>query len=175
MTGVGDDSRGRLVGRPWLVVGFTLAIGATLALVLSNDLRWLRLGIIAALWAAVIGGFLAVKYRKDAAHSEDVVAEAQAVYELELEREIAARREYELEIESDARQRADEDSRGELDALRAEVIALRDSLQSLFGGEVLLERVALTAQATRMRSPGRFRGRQGEAGPRTAARGQARR
>jgi hypothetical protein len=154
MTGVGDDSRGRLVGRPWLVVGFTLAIGATLALVLSNDLRWLRLGIIAALWAAVIGGFLAVKYRKDAAHSEDVVAEAQAVYELELEREIAARREYELEIESETRQRADEDSREELDALRAEVIALRDSLQSLFGGEVLLERVALTAQATRMRSVG---------------------
>jgi hypothetical protein len=154
MTGVGDDSRGRLLGRPWLVVGFTLAIGATLALVLSDDLRWLRLGIIAALWAAVIGGFLAVHYRKHAAHSEDAVAEAQAVYELELEREIAARREYELEIEAESRERAETDSRDELDALRAEVIALRDSLQSLFGGEVLLERVALTAQATRMRSVG---------------------
>jgi hypothetical protein len=154
MTGVGDDSRGRLLGRPWLVVGFTLAIGATLALVLSDDLRWLRLGIIAALWAAVIGGFLAVNYRKHAAHSEDAVAEAQAVYELELEREIAARREYELEIAAESRERAEADSRDELDALRAEVIALRDSLQSLFGGEVLLERVALTAQATRMRSVG---------------------
>ncbi|WP_460437904.1 DUF6779 domain-containing protein [Amycolatopsis stemonae] len=151
MTGVGDDSRGRLLGRPWLVVGFVLAIGATLALVLSDDLRYLRLGIVAALWAALIGAFLAVKYRKHAAHSEDAVAEAQAVYELELEREIAARREYELEMEAESRSAADDRSREELEALRAEVSALRDSLQSLFGGEVLLERVALTAQATRMR------------------------
>jgi hypothetical protein len=152
MTGVGDDSRGRQLGRPWLVVGITLAVGATLALVLSTDLRFLRLGIIAALWAALIGAFLAVKYRKHAAHSEDEVAEAQAVYELELEREVAARREFELEIEAEARKVSDTDSRTELDALRAEVVALRESLQSLFGGEVLYEHVALTAQATRMRS-----------------------
>ncbi|QRP46598.1 DUF6779 domain-containing protein [Amycolatopsis sp. FDAARGOS 1241] len=152
MTGVGDDSRGRLVGRPWLVVGFLLAIGATLALVLSDDLRFLRLGIVAALWAALIGAFLSVRYRKHAAHSEDEVAEAQAVYELELEREIAARREYELEIEAETREAAEAKSREELDALRAEVASLRESLQSLFGGEVLLERVALTAQATRMRA-----------------------
>jgi hypothetical protein len=152
MTGVGDDSRGRLLGRPWFIVGFALAVVATLALVLSNDLRWLRLGIVAALWAALIGAFLAVKYRKNAVHSEDAVAEAQAVYELELEREIAARREFELEIEAETRERAEADSRDELDALRAEVVALRESLQSLFGGEVLYERFALTAQATRMRS-----------------------
>ncbi|MFE5568732.1 DUF6779 domain-containing protein [Amycolatopsis japonica] len=152
MTGVGDDSRGRLAGRPWLVVGLVLAVGATLALVLSDDLRYLRLGIVAALWAALIGAFLAVRYRKHVSQSEDAVAEAQAVYELELEREIAARREFELEIEAETRQAAESRSHDELEALRAEVSALRESLQSLFGGEVLLERVALTAQATRMRS-----------------------
>jgi hypothetical protein len=152
MTGVGDDSRGRLVGRPWFVVGLALALAATLALVLANDIRYLRLGIVAALWAALVGAFLAVKYRKHATSTEEAVAQAQEVYELELEREIAARREYELEIEAETRNRAQADSRGELDALRAEVVALRDSLQSLFGGEVLLERVALTAQATRMRA-----------------------
>ena len=151
MTAVGDDSRGRLLGRPFLVVGFLLAIGATLALVLSDDLRYLRLGIVAALWAALIGAFLAVKYRKHATQSEDAVAEAQAVYELELEREIAARREYELEMEAENRSVSDSRGREELEALRMEVTALRDSLKSLFGGEVLLERVALTAQATRMR------------------------
>lgn len=152
MTGVGDDSRGRLAGRPWLVVGLVLAVGATLALVLSDDLRYLRLGIVAALWAALIGAFLAVRYRKHVSQSEDAVAEAQAVYELELEREIAARREFELEMEAENRQVAENRSHDELEALRAEVSALRESLQSLFGGEVLLERVALTAQATRMRS-----------------------
>ncbi|MGC7099243.1 DUF6779 domain-containing protein [Amycolatopsis lurida] len=152
MTGVGDDSRGRRSGRPWLVVGFALVVAATAALVLAQDLRWLRLGIIAALWAALIGAFIAAKYRKQVTTTEDEVAQAQAVYELELEREIAARREFELEIEAESRERAQEDSREELDALRAEVIALRESLQSLFGGEVLFEQVALTAQATRMRS-----------------------
>ncbi|MFI6030248.1 DUF6779 domain-containing protein [Amycolatopsis magusensis] len=152
MTGVGDDSRGRRSGRPWLVVGFALAVAATAALVLAQDLRWLRLGIIAALWAALIGAFIAAKYRKQVTTTEDEVAQAQAVYELELEREIAARREFELELEAESRERAQEDSREELDALRSEVIALRESLQSLFGGEVLFEQVALTAQATRMRS-----------------------
>ncbi|UIJ59443.1 hypothetical protein LWP59_36305 [Amycolatopsis acidiphila] len=152
MTGVGDDSRGRLLGRPWFVVGLALALAATLALVLADDLRYLRLGIVAALWAALVGAFLAVKYRKQAASTEEAVAQAQEVYELELEREIAARREYELEVENDVRAKAHVDSRAELDALRAEVAALRDNLQSLFGGEVLLERFALTAQATRMRA-----------------------
>ncbi|MDI5982632.1 DUF6779 domain-containing protein, partial [Amycolatopsis magusensis] len=134
MTGVGDDSRGRRSGRPWLVVGFALAVAATAALVLAQDLRWLRLGIIAALWAALIGAFIAAKYRKQVTTTEDEVAQAQAVYELELEREIAARREFELELEAESRERAQEDSREELDALRSEVIALRESLQSLFGG-----------------------------------------
>ncbi|KAA9154952.1 hypothetical protein FPZ12_030990 [Amycolatopsis acidicola] len=152
MTGVGDDSRGRLVGRPWFVVGLALALAATLALVLADDIRYLRLGIVAALWAALVGAFLAVRYRKQASSTEDAVAQAQEVYELELEREIAARREYELEVEAETRSRVQADSRNELDALRAEVSALRDNLQSLFGGEVLLERVALTAQATRMRA-----------------------
>jgi hypothetical protein len=152
MNSVGDDSRGPLSGRSWLIVGFALAIAATLAMVLSNDLRWLRLGIIAALWAALIGAFLAARYRRNITTTEEAVAEAQAVYELELEREIAARREYELELEAETRERVEADSREELDALRSEVVALRDSLQSLFGGDVLFERVALTAQSTRMRS-----------------------
>ncbi|TNC27978.1 DUF6779 domain-containing protein [Amycolatopsis alkalitolerans] len=148
----GDDSRGRLLGKPWFVVGLALAVAATLALVLADDIRYLRLGIVAALWAALVGAFLAVRYRKQAVGTEDAVAKAQEVYELELEREVAARREYELEVENDIRAKVHADSRGELDALRAEVSALRDNLQSLFGGEVLLERLSLTAQATRMRA-----------------------
>ncbi|WP_215549514.1 DUF6779 domain-containing protein [Amycolatopsis sp. CA-230715] len=169
MTGVGDDSRGRLMGRSWLVAGLLLAVGSTLALVLSDDARLLRLGIVAALWAALLGAFLAVRYRKHASASEDAVAQAQELYELELEREIAARREFELEVEAEARERADDDSREELDALRAEVSALRESLQALFGGEVLYERVALTAQATRMRSLEKQRVVQGANGKQIAA------
>lgn len=152
MTGVGDDSRGRAWARPWFVVGLALAVAATVVLVLADDIRYLRLGIVAALWAALVGALLAVRYRKQAANTEETVAQAQEVYELELEREIAARREYELELESETRQRVEANSRAELDALRAEISALRENLQALFGGEVLLERLSLTAQATRMRA-----------------------
>ncbi|PWV78420.1 hypothetical protein SAMN05421630_104154 [Prauserella marina] len=154
MTGVGDNSPGRAAGRPWLAVGLFLAIGATVALVLAEDLRWLRLGILAALWAALIGAFVATRYRKQAATTQESAAQAQEIYELELEKEIAARREFELEVESETRQRIEEESREEFDALRAEITSLRNNLQTLFGGEVLWERVALTAQSTRMRSLG---------------------
>ncbi|NIH86779.1 DUF6779 domain-containing protein [Amycolatopsis granulosa] len=152
MTGEGDETRGRVVTRPWFLIGLVLVVGATIPLVLADDVRFMRLGIVAALWAALIGAFLAVRYRRQATDTEEAVAQAQEVYELELEREIAARREFELEVEAETRQRIESESRSELDALRAEIASLRDNLQNLFGGEVLLERVALTAQATRMRA-----------------------
>lgn len=152
MTGVGDGSRSHTSGRPWLAIGFFLAAGATFALVFTDDLRWLRLGILAALWAALVGSFVAMRYRRQMVAKESAAARAQEIYELELEREIAARREFEWEVEAQTRQRIEEDSREEIEALRAEVMALRENLQALFGGEVLWERVALTAQSTRMRA-----------------------
>lgn len=151
---MGDDSRDRSTTKPWLAVGFLLAIGATLALVLTDDLRWIRLAVVAALWAALIGALLAVKYRKQAVINEKSVVKAQQIYELELQKEIAARREHELQVESETRQRIEAERRDELEALRKELRSLRDNLQSLFGGEVLWERVALTAQSTRMRKLG---------------------
>ncbi|OQO92837.1 hypothetical protein B1813_11915 [Saccharomonospora piscinae] len=154
MTGVGDDSRARSASKPWLAVGFLLALGATVALVLTDDLRWIRLAVVAALWAALIGALMAAQYRRQAATSEKSASKAQQIYELELQKEISARREHELEIESETRRRVESESRDELEALREEMRTLRENLQNLFGGEVLWERVALTAQSTRMRKLG---------------------
>ncbi|MFO7192961.1 MULTISPECIES: DUF6779 domain-containing protein [Thermocrispum] len=136
----------------WLVAGAIFAVVATVLLVLSDDARWLRLGIVAALWAAFLGGFLATHYRRQADRAVESLEDAQAMYELELEREVAARREYELQVEADAKVAAEETTRKELDALRNELATLRETLQRLMNGEVLYERVALTAQSTRMRS-----------------------
>lgn len=152
MTGVRGISHGRDTSRPLLIAGLSFAVVATGVLVFTQDARWLRLGIIAGLWAALLGAFLATRYRKQAETTRESMAEAQAVYELELEREVAARREYELEVELAARRKADREDHGGIQELRAEVIALRESLRQLMGGEVLYERVALTAQSTRMRS-----------------------
>jgi hypothetical protein len=142
-----------LSGRVLIGGGILLALGSTLALVLSNDLRYLRLGIIAALWAALVGAFLAAKYRGRISDRDTRAAELQQVYELELEREIAARREYELRLEQEIRNEAEEKSRHDVAALREELRSLRQTLESLLGGEVLVERFAL-AQSTRMRAIG---------------------
>lgn len=129
-----------------------LALVAAAVLVLSDNARWLRLAVVSALWAALVGAFLAARYRRQVADREDEVADLQSVYELELEREVAARREYELEIEAEARKRVQDESRDDLDKLREELRALRENLEALLGGEVLVERVALRAESTRMRS-----------------------
>jgi hypothetical protein len=134
------------------VGALVLAAAATAVLVLSNDARLLRLGLVAALWSALIGAFAVAKLRNRVVEGEQLAAERQHIYELELEREIAARREFELEAAAEARRQAAEESDGELKALQAELRRLRESLEQVVGGDVLFERVALRAESTRVRS-----------------------
>ncbi|HEX5116631.1 MAG TPA: DUF6779 domain-containing protein [Pseudonocardiaceae bacterium] len=145
----GNESR---IARLLMVAVLALAVMATAVLVLSDSARWLRLGVLAALWAALLGVFLASRFRKTMAERDDQVADLQSAYEMELEREVAARREYEFEVEAAARKRVDEANREDLAELRAELRLLRENLERLTGGEVLVERFALRAQSTRMRS-----------------------
>ncbi|ALG05890.1 DUF6779 domain-containing protein [Kibdelosporangium phytohabitans] len=147
-----DSIRVPSTARILLGGALVLVLGATLILVLTDDARFLKMGILAALWAALVGAFLAARFRRQVADKTDDAQSMQAIYELELEREIAARREYELELEADAKRKAEEQSRADIDALRTELGQLRETLQTLLGGEVLVERFALQAQATRMRS-----------------------
>lgn len=157
-----NDSR---IARLLMVAVLTLAVAATGVLVLTSDAAWLRLGVLAALWAALLGVFLASRFRKSLAERENQVSDLQSVYELELEREVAARREYELEVEASARKRVEEENRHDLAELRAELRTLRESLERLTGGEVLVERFALQARSTRMRALG-------DAAPRVVAAGE---
>ncbi|ASO17979.1 hypothetical protein AHOG_01570 [Actinoalloteichus hoggarensis] len=137
-------------------LGAGLALIATVVLILGDDERLLRLGLLAALWTALLGAFAAARYRKDAAARTGEADRLQQIYELELEREISARREYELEVEAETRRQVEDEvrdeSRQELDALRTELRTLRENLEALLGGDVLVERVALRAESTRLRS-----------------------
>src|SRR5260370_36273787 len=99
-----DESNGGSgSGRLLMVVVLALAVASTLVLVLADNTRWLRLGVLAALWAALLGVLLAVRFRKQGGGREQEVSDLQSVYELELERGGAARREYGLEGEAEAR------------------------------------------------------------------------
>lgn len=149
---VDEPETGSSGGRALLVGAVVFAVAATGLLVLADEMKWLRLGIVAALWAALVGAFLAAKYRRQLTDQEEALADRQELYELELEREIAARREYELEAVAEAKRTAEEESRAGIDALRGELQSLRTTLESLLGGEFLVERYALRAESTRMRS-----------------------
>lgn len=161
MTARRDSSDGPGVasfgGRALLIGAVVFAAAATGLLVLTDQEKWLRLGIVAALWAALTGAFIAARYRRQVTDQREAAAERQQIYELELEREIAARREHELMVEAEAKRKAEETSRDDIAALRGELQNMQQTLESLLGGEFLVERYALRAESTRMRSLGEDR------------------
>lgn len=126
-----------------------LGLVASVFLIFSNSVEFVRVGLVAALWAAAIGALAATKYRKEATIDKAKVRDLQTVYELQLEREITARREYELGVEARVREEVGADA-AELAALRAELTVLRQSLQRLFDGDLPTDRPALRADATRI-------------------------
>ncbi|WP_052021772.1 DUF6779 domain-containing protein, partial [Actinokineospora spheciospongiae] len=147
-----DERDSAPTARLLLVAALGLALASTAVLVFSDSLKWMRLGVVAALWAALAGAFLAARYRRQAGDRAERAADLQHVYELELEREVAARREFELETAAEAERAAQEKAGTDLAELREELKAMREHLQQLLGGgEVLVERFALHAEATRMR------------------------
>lgn len=138
--------------RLMLGASFVLALGAAVIVFVSpDDVLWLRLGIAAALWAALMSAFAVSRSRRDAqavAHRE---AEITRTYELELHREVTARREYESSLKQQVRDDVEQQNAQELKALRAQLDRLTDTLSSLLEGDVQVERLTLSADARRMR------------------------
>ncbi|MFI5780011.1 DUF6779 domain-containing protein [Nocardia sp. NPDC051570] len=112
-------------------------------------MQLVRVGLVVALWAAVIGALAATRYRREAAVDQAKARDLRTVYELQLEREISARREYELTVEARVRREVGADAT-ELAALRGELAVLRESLQRLFDGDLPNQRPALHADAIRI-------------------------
>jgi hypothetical protein len=127
----------------------SLGLIASVALVFTESVPLLRIGVLAAAWAAITGAFAMTKYRREAALDKAKARDLQTVYELQLEREIAARREYEMGVEAKVRREVRADAE-ELAGLRAELVALRANLQVLFDGQLPVERVALRADSVRV-------------------------
>ncbi|PTR29087.1 hypothetical protein C8K36_103459 [Rhodococcus sp. OK519] len=126
-----------------------LAVVASLLLIFSESVQLLRVGLVVALWAATLGAIAMTKFRRESALDKAKVRDLQKVYELQLEREISARREYELGVE--VRVRGELGAEAEtIAALREELAALRKNLEVLFDGLLPEDRVALRAESTRV-------------------------
>ncbi|MCV7103179.1 DUF6779 domain-containing protein, partial [Mycobacterium palustre] len=153
MTVLSRGARARRGGRRpgWVLLTalLVLAMGASSALVFTNRVELLKLAVILALWAAVAGAFVSVLYRRQSDADQSRVRDLKLVYDLQLDREISARREYELTVESQLRRELASELRAQaaddLAALRAELSALRTSLEILFDTD-LQERPALETQ-----------------------------
>lgn len=137
------SARGREdVGKLFLGALVLLGLVASVFLVLSDSLQFIRVGLVVALWAAVLGAWAVGRYQ---ARMRDL----RRIYELELEREISARREHELGVEARVRSELGADAT-EMAALRAELTVLRRQLERLFDGDLPAERPALRASAFRV-------------------------
>lgn len=114
-----------------LGVLLALAVVATVVMVFSDNPVWMRVGTLAALWAAFIGAFLVARYRRQAAAEASRVRDLHTVYELQLEREISARREHELVVEKELRDTVRIETSESILALRHEIAALREQLGAM--------------------------------------------
>lgn len=124
----GDDRNPASIA---LGVLLALALVATVVMVFSDNPVWMRIGTLSALWAAFIGAFLVARYRRQAASEAARVRDLHTVYELQLEREISARREHELVVEKELRETVRAETADSVFALRQEIAALREHLQAL--------------------------------------------
>ena len=158
MTATGGRSAGLRRSRrgpaQWLLgLLLVLAIGASIAMIFTPDRSVVAsLAVIAALWAAVIGAILVTKFRRQADSAEAKTRDLRVVYELQLEREIAARKQYELGVEAQIRREVRAESSQELRALQEQVASLRASVEALVG-ELPDQRVALEAERLRALGP----------------------
>jgi hypothetical protein len=138
-----------------LTVLLVLAIGSSSALVFTDRAELLKLAVILALWAAVVAAFVSVIYRRQSDIDQAKVRDLKLVYDLQLDREISARREYELSVETQLRRELVSELRAqaadEVAGLRAELAALRANLEILFDTD-LSDRPALETDRVGARS-----------------------
>ena len=100
-----DARRARRGPGQWLLgVLLLFALGSSIFMIITSEMSIAgSLAVITALWAAVIGAILVTKYRRQADSADAKARDLRLVYELQLEREITARRQYELGVESQIR------------------------------------------------------------------------
>jgi hypothetical protein len=155
--GVRSRRGGRRPGWLLLTVLLVLAIAASSALVFTERVELLKLAVILSLWAAAVAAFVSVIYRRQSDIDRARARDLKLVYDLQLDREISARREYELEVESQLRRELATELRSraadEVAELRAELAALRNNLEILFDAD-LSHRPAIEPERTTVRAYG---------------------
>ncbi|QKT08544.1 hypothetical protein HUN08_16055 [Gordonia sp. X0973] len=155
-TSEGRSAGKRSAGSPRGAGQWFLGLLIVLALVASCLMIWSKelsvsasVAVVAALWAAVLGAIGITRYRRQAEVAEARGQDMRLVYELQLEREIAARRQYEMDIEAQIRAEVTAEANRDLHELQQQIAALRASLEAMMGQPLPEQRVALPNERLR--------------------------
>lgn len=119
-------------GQVGLAVLVVLAIVASIVMLIAGSDAALKIALLAALWAAVVGFFLVTRYRRLAQKSEDELAYREKLHQAELEKAQTAE---EPEV---------------LAEIREQLSTIRKQLEDLSGREFGYEPAALRAEARRI-------------------------
>lgn len=166
----GTDEHPSPQGSRRVLILSTVVVAASAAAVLAlgtHDARLLRLGLVAALWAALLGAFATARLRREISSCAEHADLLRTVYQLELEREVAARREHTLTVERELREQVELSQRREIGELRTELAAMRANLERLLAGNPLVERPESTRALPPPVHPRKFDDGRGRATPAT--------
>ncbi|MGL6236829.1 MAG: DUF6779 domain-containing protein [Segniliparus sp.] len=146
-------SGGALLGVAYAAC-FVFAVVASVAVIYTGNDTLMRFGFVFALWAALGWAFIADHSRRKAELVSAKASDYKLIYDLQLEREIAARHHYELSLENELRRQltaeADTTTHNALAELQQQVVVLRSQLQELLDQDLEYDQPALKARATRL-------------------------
>lgn len=137
-------------GQVMLVVLVVLAFIASIVMLFTDSDAALKIALLAALWAAVIGFFLVFRYRRDAESARQELFHNAELHDVEVARAVA---EQTAEVESRAlelRQEQHDRESEVLDDIKRELAGIRAQLEALAGREFGYEPAALRAEARRI-------------------------
>ena len=137
-------------GQVMLVVLIVLAFIASVVMLFTDSDGALKLALLAALWAAIIGFFLVFRYRRDAEAARWELAHHSELHDVEVARAAAER-----EARAEARALELRDQQYERDSevlqdIQRELAGIRTQLEALSGREFEYEPASLRAEARRI-------------------------
>lgn len=126
----------------WALIALVvLAVVATILMLISGSAAAMKLALVAALWAAVLGFFLVTRYRREAAQREQELVLREELYTAELDKLRAEKSALEGATPGDSELLAD---------IKHELQQIRTQLEELSGRDFTYEPAALYAEARRI-------------------------
>lgn len=133
-----------------LIALVALALIASVIMLLTDSDSALKLALLAALWAAIIGFFLVTRYRRQAERSRDQLAHERELHEAEAARAEAQRKAEQEKFAREYQEQQRAEDAETLSEIQQELEELRANLEVLSGREFGYEPAALRAQARRI-------------------------